>query len=419
MLTCNMCGETDVHVHVEGAGRWHCCEAARDSPTPYQVAVCQTCGHVFGTWANDMTRLYTEEEYVTCDSDLGQYDSYVQFVLAGLPHRRRQPRVLEIGFNRGALLKRFYDLGFDCHGIEPGPRNVEAARAKMPNATLDVGLFDTDWVEKFGAEHFDVVMLTSVLEHLPNARDVLSAARRCLRPQGRLFLVVPDLCFYTPAFQTPAGPREWYGCSQLLFFYRNVFLCYAQHINHFSTPSLIRYLDALGLRTTQTANIANVWASATPHEPVDSSFDYPDLVQFHTKMMDHYERMLDDMRQGMLDKLANRTLVCYGAGREFHHFRDVFAPLGVEVAAVADDSLLEADVAGVPCIRPQEIARHKPDICVATSFEFEDGIAAKARSILPDSVEVLTLTQLICEHELTMPRFLEWQHQPVLALAGA
>ncbi len=413
MPTCIMCGRSDADVRIEGLGAWHCYEPSRDRSFPYQVAICRRCGHVFGAWQQEQTHLYTEEEYVTCSTDLEMYSSYVIFVLGDLPQSKRKPRILDIGFNQGALLKRFYDLGFECYGIEPGRGNVEAARRRMPKAQLDVGLFTEGWAQQFEPGCFDVVLITSVLEHLTDPAGTLSTIRWLLNERGRVFVIVPDLACYTPTFQICKNDRPRYGGSQLVYFYRNFFLCYAQHISHFSAPSLTRYLPALGLQPTRVASMgSNFWALAAQCEPTDNSFEYEDLVKYHGELMDYYDNLLSRLRQGMLDRLRGRTVVCYGAGREFSHCHDVFDLLGVKVAAVADDLPQTHDVRGVHCVIPQALAGFRPDVCVATSFDFENEIAAKARSILPQSVEVLTLTELISEHDATMPCWVDYRLRP-------
>jgi len=226
--------------------------------------------------------------------------------------------------------------------------------------------------------------------------------------------VVPDLSFYAPTLQVPRADRDRYGCSQLLFFYRNVFLTYAQHINHFSGPSLTRYLAAFGLQTLQVANVANIWVLAAPAAAGDDSFAYPDLVKYHSAMIDHYERMLAGMRRAIVDKLQGRRLVCYGAGRDFGYSQDVFRPLGIEALAVADDTVMSPRVHGVPCVRPEALASFEPEICLATSYDYEHEIAKKARRVLPESTEVLTLTELMYEAEWTMPRFTNYMLKPAL-----
>lgn len=410
---CRICASTESRVCVDGPGTWHCYEPALGAPFPYQVRLCQQCGHVFGAWPQDMSRLYHDQEYVTCEGDLPSYASFVPFVLAGLSRGRRTPRVLEIGFNRGALLKHFYDLGFECHGVEPGEANVEAAQRKMPRAALNVGEFNDHWAHRYEPGYFDLVIITSVLEHLPRPMDTLRTIRRSLAPLGRVFIVVPDLAFYAPTWQIPKEKRDQYGCSQLLFFYRNIFLCYAQHINHFSGPSLTRYLSAAGLRTMQVAHVGYVWVSAARSKFEAYALECPDLVGYHEDLMDYYGRTLRDMRAAMYEKLRGRRLVCYGAGRDFGYFLEVFRPMGIEPVAVADDALAVPSVKGVRRMAPAELRALAPDVCLATSFDYENQIAAKARALLPESVEVLTLTDLIYEYEVRVRPWMEIQLMPV------
>ncbi len=411
MIACNMCGGTDATVHVDGMGTWHCYDPVAGKPFPHKVAVCETCGHVFSIWPEDLTVKYVDEEYVTCDTDLEQYTTYVQFVLAGIPQRRRRPRILEIGFNQGALLKRFHGLGFECYGIEAGQRNVEAARALMPDAHLDAGLFNSEWISQFPKDYFDVVMLTSVFEHIANPADMLRAIRPYVQTEGRLFLLVPDLAAYTPTMQIPRDAQAIYGCSQMKFFYRNFFHCFAQHVNHFSTPSLTRYLSALGYQTAQIATLGFVWISAVPCEPDDGAFEYPDLVDYHNQLMCRYADLLDNIRQTVIRRLDGKQLVCYGAGKELAYFLDVFQPLGVKVHAIVDDARAGESVGELTVHDSKELPSLSPDVCVATSFDYEREIAKKAMACLPDTVEVYTLTDLITPDDLTIPNYVDFRPQ--------
>ncbi len=416
MLTCNMCGSNGTTVCVDGPGTWHCYDPVKGAPFPFRVGLCERCGHVFGAWDGDRAHLYADEEYVTSEFDLELYTTYVSFVLAGLPPRNRTHRILEIGFNQGPLLKRFYDLGFECHGIEAGKENVRVARKKMPAAHLSAGMLSAEWLGEYDHDFFDVVILTSVFEHITEPADVLRMIRPYLTPQGRIVIVVPDLCAYTPTVQINRDDQTLYGCSQHKFFYRNLFLCYAQHVNHFSAPSLTRYLSALGFETRQVATIGYQWVSAVRSEPVDNSFEYPDLVEFHRRVMQYYERTLREMRESVIERLRGRRVVCYGAGREFGYFCDIFEPLGVEILAVGDDSPPVASKHGVPVVKPKSLAAYDPEVCIATSFDYENEIAAQAATTLPASTEIVTLTALLSTYDFEMPNWINCNLQPIAAL---
>ncbi|GMU81188.1 MAG: hypothetical protein AMXMBFR47_10590 [Planctomycetota bacterium] len=426
MIICTLCGGSDAKVCIEGPGTWHCYEPSIGRPFHYTVALCRRCGHVFGNWQADQVHRYSDEEYVTREESLPVDCAYTTFCLAGLPrYKHRATRVLEIGFNRGALMKHFYDFGFECHGIEPGPRNVEFARSRMPDARLDCGLFTADWARQYEPGYFDLVILTSVFEHMPQPMDVLNAIRPLVQDQGRLFLLVPDLAQYTPTYQVRPQDRDRYGCSPLNFFYRDFFLCYAQHINHFSAASLSRYLGAAGFEVAQMANISGLWYLARPAKPTASRYDYPDLVRYHSDLMDYYADLLRRMREAMLARIVGRRLVCYGAGRDFGYFLDVFEPMGIRPLAVADDSAGVSEIRGIPVVRPYRLAEFAPEICLATSFDYEDQIARKARAILRDRCEVLTLTQLNYELDIEVPSLTRFSVGPtdvgaaIVAACGA
>lgn len=404
MLRCTLCRAADAKVYVDGPGTWHCYEPAIGKPFPYQVGLCRRCGHVFGNWCSDQTGRYTDEEYVTREESLPIDCAYATFCLGGLPrYKHRRARVLEIGFNRGALLRHFYDFGFECHGVEPGPRNVEFARGRMPAAKLDCGLFTREWAQRYDDGFFDLVVITSVFEHMPEPMEVLHGICRLVQDQGRLFILVPDLAQYTPTYQVKPRDRDRYGCAALNFFYRDFFLCYAQHINHFSAASLARYLGAAGFEPTQMANISGLWYLARPTTPTGSHYDYPDLVKYHAGLMDYYVDLLGRLRRAMLARIAGRRLVCYGGGRDFGYFLDVFESLGVRPLAVADDAATADSIRGVPVVRAERLREFQPDVCLATSFDYEDQIAPKARAILGRGCDVLTLTELNYELDIEVP----------------
>lgn len=416
MPTCNICEKDNVNIRVRGLGTWHCYEPSLGPPFPYSVCICRGCGHVFGAWDQDRTEKYVSEEYVTSETSLPIYDAYFTFCVQQLPRYKARPaRVLEIGFNRGALLKHFYDFGCECHGVEPGRKNVEFARMRLPDARLHQGLFDEDFAGQFEAGYFDLVILTSVFEHMPRPMDVLKSIRPLLSPAGRLFLLVPDLAQYTPTYQIKPADRQRYGCSPLIFFYRDFFLCYAQHINHFSPASLARYLGVAGFQPVQTATISGLWYLAAPTAPASSHMNFPEIANYHAELMTFYERLLQRMRDAMIAKLAGKRLVCYGAGRDFGYFLSIFRERDILPLAVADDAAGPEKINGVRRVGPQQLAALRPDLCLITSFDYEEVIAPRVRAVLP-GVETITLTQLIYELDIEPPVLATYNPLPHTAL---
>jgi SAM-dependent methyltransferase len=97
-------------------------------------------------------------------------------------------RCLEVGPGHGIDLLRLRLLGWEAHGLEVDP--VAAGRArKTSGSEVRVGtLASTD----YPAEHFALVYMRHVFEHLP---DPAGSLRRCLEllgPSGRLVLLYPN-----------------------------------------------------------------------------------------------------------------------------------------------------------------------------------------------------------------------------------
>jgi ubiquinone/menaquinone biosynthesis C-methylase UbiE len=78
------------------------------------------------------------------------------------------------------------------HGVDPSPEMIARARKKAKKAGADVA-FDIAIGQQlpFPDAHFDVVLCTMVLHHIPKADRVgaVHEMHRVLRPGGRLFAV--------------------------------------------------------------------------------------------------------------------------------------------------------------------------------------------------------------------------------------
>ena len=98
----------------------------------------------------------------------------------------RSGRLLDVGAATGAFLVAARAAGFDVAGIEPSP----VAQAALARG-LDVFHGPIE-AATFAPASFDVVTIFDVLEHLVDPVDALTRMRGWLRPNGRLFIAVPD-----------------------------------------------------------------------------------------------------------------------------------------------------------------------------------------------------------------------------------
>lgn len=99
-----------------------------------------------------------------------------------------QRRVLDVGCGHGLFIKAALDQGFECEGVEPDANVVPTAIATT-GARIAHGYFP----DALGAsDTYDAIVFNDVLEHIPDASEAVSAARRHLSPGGILVLNCPD-----------------------------------------------------------------------------------------------------------------------------------------------------------------------------------------------------------------------------------
>lgn len=103
-------------------------------------------------------------------------------------------RVLDVGFGSGAMLLEFDD---DCTvaGLEASPAAIERVGRSTKGRWRqqpDLRQWDAATLAlPFESHAFDVVIMSHVLEHVPDDRALLSEAHRVLVSGGHLVLMVP------------------------------------------------------------------------------------------------------------------------------------------------------------------------------------------------------------------------------------
>lgn len=108
-------------------------------------------------------------------------------VLRRVVKPRKSARILEIGAGTGhnlEMLGRFGEV--DACELDPVARQLASTRLGKP--VLEVALPD---LSAFPADHYDLIALLDVLEHVEDDRAALTAIRGRLRPGGALLVTVP------------------------------------------------------------------------------------------------------------------------------------------------------------------------------------------------------------------------------------
>lgn len=101
---------------------------------------------------------------------------------------RNSGSLLDVGCGWGQLLKLAGDHGYDAMGLEASAGVAEIARRAF-DVKVTVGSFP---LTELNGRSFDVVVLSHILEHLPNPVEALKEAARILRPGGIVAIAVPN-----------------------------------------------------------------------------------------------------------------------------------------------------------------------------------------------------------------------------------
>ena len=99
-------------------------------------------------------------------------------------------RILDVGCSSGHFLKVAEEHGFEVYGVEPSVAMTQFATNELELPNIHCGTL-TD--AGLPAEHFDVVTLWDVLEHVENPHQVLGQVMPLLKPGGWVFAYTENI----------------------------------------------------------------------------------------------------------------------------------------------------------------------------------------------------------------------------------
>jgi SAM-dependent methyltransferase len=201
----------------------------------YDVVICQECGAGF---ADGIPPQSAFDEYYR---DLSKYEGPAS-PMEPPPVEQRfrdiatlmaesipgpDSRVLEIGCATGGLLKALQDLGYlNLIGSDPSPGCIRRALEFYGIPGFTATIFSVPQPE----QPYDFLILTGVMEHIPDLDRTIDQFRRLLRKGGRVYLEVPDASRYEARLDAPFQEFS------------------VEHINFFSKTSLVNLMQIRGFR---------------------------------------------------------------------------------------------------------------------------------------------------------------------------
>lgn len=138
-------------------------------------------------------------------------------------------RVLDIGFGRGEFLLRAKRAGWEPYGVEVSDTSVAWGQSLGFSVKRFDGAFRVPL--EYADKSFDLVVMSSVLEHVHDPAAALRECRRLLKPGGVLAVIVPNLAAHDLMYCGAA----WHGWNL------------PQHLFHFEERHIICAMKNAGL----------------------------------------------------------------------------------------------------------------------------------------------------------------------------
>ena len=135
-----------------------------------------------------------EYEYSYPDSNQGHHHVYLMSPLLEMCSQaklssKQKLRVLDLGCGNGSLSNSIADQGYEVVGIEESESGCKFARLDSECHFIQSSIYNLPYAELENS--FDIVISSEVIEHLLYPRELIRAAKKCLKPNGRLILTTP------------------------------------------------------------------------------------------------------------------------------------------------------------------------------------------------------------------------------------
>lgn len=168
---------------------------------------------------------------------------------------------LDVGTNMGFFLRNARNWNWNLFGVEPSPSLSEMARRYFGLNVKTVFLENAGFKDNF----FDVVTMTDVFEHIPQPSNTLKEVHRILKPDGILFVKVPNGLFNLFKFNLARMTRRLKNYD--------IFDSY-EHVVHYSHKTLRRMLKKHGFKIIKTT-VSKPIQIPVWHNYVGQYYQYP------------------------------------------------------------------------------------------------------------------------------------------------
>lgn len=177
-ISCNQCNNRDATLLFTVQGR--------------NLVKCRICGLVYVEPWIENPSMYTEDYFVARNRYLARQDEFraeFQRLLRQIAARKAYGTLLDVGCGPGLLLDVARQEGWQPYGTDVSEWSTKYAREELGLPVVHGTLEDANYPQ----QHFDVVVINHVLEHVPDPTRVLKMVHDILKDDGLLVVGVPNI----------------------------------------------------------------------------------------------------------------------------------------------------------------------------------------------------------------------------------
>jgi len=351
-------------------------------PEKYDVVACGACGFVYADAAASQRTF--DEYYARMSKYEGDYAGEDAAMFADRAAWIRavagdsQAAIIDVGCGNGELLLELQNLGFsDLFALDPSTECIRAIREQGIDGHVG-SLLATPPTRRF-----DGLILSGVLEHLWDVSGGMQAVSSMLKPNGCLFVFVPDASRYV---DYDAVPYDYFNI---------------EHVNHFDEVSLISMglfhgFGVIELRKTEVAlaHTRQPVIYCAYRKSVEGVCDWrshsADAVRRYVAQTGS-RRRVDAIIRGLL--ASNERVIVWGAGNYTSRLLATSDLGKCDIVCFVDNDRHKqgALVAGRPIVAPGGIAGLEEDVTILVAAAvFHEEIVAEVEAMgLENRVVVL------------------------------
>jgi hypothetical protein len=270
------------------------------------------------------------------------------------------------------LLKALRDLGYlNLLGSDPSPGCVRQALEFYGIPGFTATIFSMPQPE----QPYDFLILTGVMEHVPDLDRAIEQFRRLLRAGGRVYLEVPDASRYQARLDAPFQEFS------------------VEHINFFSKTSLVNLMQVRGFRAVAAGHtvrpLHEVSCPCTygvfengcePVELEPDTITEPGLRAYIDGCKGEDERIRIAIQQSIA---PGEQMIVWGVGT---HTLRLLATGGLDIGRIAlfvdsNPKYQHQQLRGVPVVAPDDL-KTRPEPILISSRSSQQAIQEQIRTSL-------------------------------------